>query len=61
MLDSPFRRLTLLLDLCEDAFRLVVLAVGARGHLAVALDLLLAAHVARLQAVSIVPAASRTI
>ena len=45
----PLRRLPLLLDLCEDAFRLVILAMCARGHLAVALDLLLPAHVARLQ------------
>lgn len=48
----PLWRLALLLDLGEDALGLVVLAVCALGHLAVALDLLLAAHVARLQPVS---------
>ena len=45
----PFWRLTLLLDLGENALGLVVLAMCARGHLAVTLDLLLPAHVARLQ------------
>jgi hypothetical protein len=50
----PFRWLPLLLYLCEDAFRLVVLAVCARGHLAVALDLLLPAHITRLPHVSII-------
>lgn len=45
---SPFWRIALLLYLCEDAFRLVVLAVCAGGHLAVALYLLLTTHIARL-------------
>jgi hypothetical protein len=50
--DAPFRRLALLLDLCEDAFCLVVQAMCARGHLAVTLDLLLSAHIAGLLLVS---------
>jgi hypothetical protein len=54
--DSPLWRLPLLLYLGEDAFCLVVLAMGTRGHLAVALDLFLPAHVARLQPVSNVSA-----
>jgi hypothetical protein len=48
----PLWWLPFLLDLCEDTFRLVVLAVCARGHLAVAFDLLLPAHVASLHPVS---------
>jgi hypothetical protein len=55
--DLPFRGLPLLLHLREYAFRLVVLAMCTRWHLAVALDLLLAAHIACLQPVSIVPPA----
>jgi hypothetical protein len=51
--DAPFRRLTLLLDLCEDALCLIVLAVCARRHLAITLDLLLSAHIAGLCPVSI--------
>jgi hypothetical protein len=47
--DIPFGRIPLLLNLCEDAFCLVVDAVRALGHLAVALDLLLPAHIAGLQ------------
>lgn len=48
----PFWRLALLLDLGEDALGLVVDAVRARGHLAITLDFLLAAHVAGLAAIS---------
>jgi hypothetical protein len=44
----PFWRRTLLLDLSEDAFGLVIDALGAGGELAVALDLLLPTHVASL-------------
>lgn len=46
---SPFRRVPLLLDLGEDTFGLVVDAVCACWQLAVALDLLLPAHVASLR------------
>ena len=46
--DAPFGRIPLLLHLREDALGLVVLAVRACRHLAVTLDLLLPAHVARL-------------
>jgi len=46
MADSPFGRIAFLLDLGEDALGLVVLAMGAFGHFAVALDLLLTTHVA---------------
>ena len=51
---EPFRRLAFLFHLCEYALCLVVLAVRARGHLAITLDLLLSAHVAGLCPVSIV-------
>lgn len=47
---SPFGRVPLLLDLGEDAVRLVVDAVRAGRQLAIALDLLLPAHVAGLSA-----------
>ena len=57
--DAPFRRLALLLDLCEDAFCLVILAMCTRGQLAVTLDLFLAAHIAGLRPVSIVTPPSR--
>lgn len=46
---SPFWRVPLLLDLGEDTFGLVVDAVCACWQLAVALDLLLPAHVASLR------------
>ena len=58
--DAPFRRLALLLDLCEDAFCLVVLAMCTGGHLAVTLDLLLSAHIAGLLLVSIIKPIMRT-
>src|SRR5690242_19221873 len=57
--DAPLGRLALLLDLCEDALCLVVLAVRARRHLAVTLDLLLPAHVAGLCGVSVMTPDSR--
>jgi hypothetical protein len=44
----PLRGLALLLSLCENTFGLVVGTLCARRRLAVALDLLLAAHVAGL-------------
>lgn len=46
--DSPFRRSTLLLHMCEDAFRLVVDTMGTRRHLPVTFDLFLSTHVAGL-------------
>lgn len=46
---SPFGRLALLFHLGEDALGLVVLAVGASGHLAVTFDFLFATHVTRLR------------
>jgi hypothetical protein len=46
--DIPFGRSALLLDLSKDTFSLVVDAVCARRHLAVALDLLLPTHIASL-------------
>lgn len=49
---SPFGRIALLLLLGEYAFRLVVRAMAALGHLAVALDFLLSAHIACLLALS---------
>jgi len=48
MNDKPFWRITLLFDLGEDAFCLVVDAMGACWHLSVTLYLLLSAHVAGL-------------
>jgi hypothetical protein len=45
----PLGRIALLLDLGEDAFCLVVLAMGARGHLPIALDFLLSTHIASLK------------
>jgi hypothetical protein len=44
----PFRRISLLLDLGEDALRLVVDAMRTRRHLPVTFDLLLSAHIASL-------------
>lgn len=43
---EPFRRIALLLNLRKDTLRLVILAMRALWHLSVALDLLLATHVA---------------
>lgn len=57
--DTPFRRLTLLLHLREYALCLVVLAMRARGHLAITLDLLLSAHIAGLHFVSVVTLSPR--
>jgi hypothetical protein len=44
----PFGRVALLLYLREDAFRFVVDAVGALWHFAIAFDLFLPTHIARL-------------
>jgi hypothetical protein len=57
--DAPFRRLALLLHLCEYALCLVVLAMRTRRHLAITLDLLLSAHIAGLCPVSIVTLSSQ--
>lgn len=46
---SPFRWCTLLLYLREYTFRLVINAVGTSGHLSIALDLLLTAHITSLE------------
>lgn len=48
----PLRGIPLLLHLCENAFCLVVDAMGARGHLPIAFDLLLPAHIASLAKLS---------
>jgi hypothetical protein len=45
---SPFRGISFLLDLGKDTIRLIVDTVRALGHLAVALDLFLPAHIASL-------------
>lgn len=45
----PFGRISLLLHLSENTICLIVYTVGAFGHLAVAFDFLLPAHVAGLQ------------
>jgi hypothetical protein len=50
--DLPFGRIALLLNLCEDTLGLVVDAMAAFGHLAVALDLLFPAHVTSLVCLS---------
>ena len=47
-LDIPFGRIPFLFDLCEYAFCLVIDAMGAFGHLAIAFDLFLATHIASL-------------
>jgi hypothetical protein len=44
----PFRWIAFLLDLCEYTFRLVVLTMCTRRHLAITFDLLLPTHVASL-------------
>lgn len=44
----PFRRISFLLNLSKDTIRLIVDTVRALGHLAVALDLFLPTHIARL-------------
>lgn len=48
----PFGRSALLLNLSKDAFCLVVDAMGASRHLAVALDLLFPTHVASLSSLN---------
>ena len=45
----PFRLSSLLLHLCENAFRLVVFAVRTFGQFCIALDFLLTAHITGLQ------------
>jgi hypothetical protein len=47
-IELPFGRIPLLLHLREDAFCLVIDAVGALWHLSITLYLLLATHIARL-------------
>lgn len=49
LLRSPLGRIALFLYLCEDALRLIILAVRASWHFAIALDLLLPTHVASLR------------
>ena len=44
--DLPFRRIALLLHLCEYTFCFVIRAMTTLGHLAIALYLLLPAHIA---------------
>ena len=46
---EPFRGISLLLNLCENAIGLVVDTVGARGKFAIALDFLLPTHIASLE------------
>lgn len=53
----PLGRIPLLLDLCENALRLVIDAVCARGHLPIAFDLLLPTHIAGLRYISLDPCA----
>ena len=45
----PFRLSSLLLDLRENAFCLVIFAVGTFGQFCIALDFLLTAHITGLQ------------
>jgi len=49
MIQIPLGRVALLLDLCENALRFIILAVRASRHFAVAFDLLLPTHVASLR------------
>lgn len=44
----PLGWVPFLLDVCEDAFGFVVLAIGTCWHLAIAFDFLLPAHIASL-------------
>jgi hypothetical protein len=50
----PFGWIALLLHLREDAFGLVVDAVGALGHFAIAFDLFLPTHIACLSPLELI-------